>query len=261
MELSASGALYFVTLTLASNLIQLFSVRGWALEARLLRWMTLLWVSVGMVVLFSASYPVAEAAFNDGARYFKVQMIWVVLGLIISRWITRHPIHQIMRLSGFFLLVCMLLVMATHLPGVGISVNGATRWLPLGPFLIQPSELMKPFLVMHSAQLFGKWHKLSNPTRLIWLGIFTGGLLLILAQPNLSTTAVCGITIWLIALAAGIPYRQLMLTAGTGLLAAVISVSIKSYQRDRITSFLNPWADPSENGYQLIQSLLAIGSG
>ncbi|MGC1306783.1 MAG: putative peptidoglycan glycosyltransferase FtsW [Phormidesmis sp.] len=247
--------------TIAGGLGQFFSVRGWALEARLLRWMTLLWLSIGMVVLFSASYPVAEAEFSDGARYFKIQIVWVLVGLFISRWITRHPVHKTMRLSGFFLLVCMVMVMATHIPGVGISVNGATRWLPFGPFLIQPSELMKPFLVMHSAQLFGKWQRLTNQTRLIWLGIFTAGLLMILAQPNLSTTAVCGITIWLIALAAGIPYRQLALTAGSGLLAAVLSVSIKSYQRDRIISFLDPWADPGGNGYQLIQSLLAVGSG
>ncbi|MGB3298990.1 MAG: FtsW/RodA/SpoVE family cell cycle protein [Phormidesmis sp.] len=243
------------------SVTQFFSVRGWALEARLLRWMTLLWLCVGMVVLFSASYPAAEADFNDGARYFKIQIIWVIVGLFISRWITRHPIQKLMRLSGFFLLVCMLMVMATHIPGVGISVNGATRWLPFGPFLIQPSELMKPFLVMHSAQLFGKWHKLTNPTRLVWLGIFTGGLLLILAQPNLSTTAVCGVSIWLIAFAAGIPYRQMIITAGTGVVAAVLSVSIKSYQRERIISFINPWADPSDSGFQLIQSMLAIGSG
>jgi cell division protein FtsW len=243
------------------GITQFFSVRGWALEARLLRWMTLLWLCIGMVVLFSASYAVADDDFGDGARYFKIQLIWAVVGLFMSRWITRHPIHKMMQLSGFFLLVCMLMVMATHIPGVGVSVNGATRWLPFGPFLLQPSELMKPFLVLHSAQLFGKWHKLTNRTRFIWLGIFTSGLLLILAQPNLSTTAVCGITLWLIAFAAGIPFRQLMLTAGTGLFAAILSVSIKSYQRDRIISFLNPWADPSENGYQLIQSLLAIGSG
>ncbi|MEL7072146.1 MAG: FtsW/RodA/SpoVE family cell cycle protein [Cyanobacteria bacterium J06581_3] len=245
----------------ASPLIKFFSVRGWALEARLLRWMTLLWLSVGLVILFSASYPVAEAEFSDGAHFFKIQLLWVVVGLTISRYITRHPLRQVMRLSGFFLLICMMLVMATHIPGVGVSVNGATRWLPFGPFLIQPSELMKPFLVMHSAQLFGKWHKLTNRTRFVWLGIFTFGLLLILTQPNLSTTAVCGMTIWLIALAAGLPYRQLLLTASTGLMAAVISISLKSYQRDRIISFINPWADPAENGYQLIQSLLAIGSG
>ena len=240
---------------------QFFSVRGWALEARLLRWMTLLWLSVGMVVLFSASYPVAESDFGDGARYFKVQLIWVIVGLFISRWITRHPVRQVMRLSGFFLLVSMLMVSLTHIPGVGIEVNGATRWLPFGPFLIQPSELMKPFLVMHSAQLFGKWHKVNNSTKLVWLGIFTGGLLLILAQPNLSTTAVCGITIWLIAWAAGIPYRQLAITAGTGLVAVVLSALVNPYQRDRLLFFLNPWADAAGNGYQLIQSLLAIGSG
>ena len=244
-----------------SGFTRAFSVQDWALEARLLRWMTLLWVSVGLVVLFSASYPVAEADFNDGARFFKIQLVWVIVGLLLSRWITRHPLQQVMRVSGVMLLISMLMVMATHIPGVGVSVNGATRWLPVGPFLLQPSELMKPFLVLHSAQLFGRWHKLTLRTRLVWLGIFTGGLLLILAQPNLSTTAICGLTIWLIALAAGLPYRQLMLTAGVGLMGAVLSVSLKSYQRDRIISFLNPWADPSENGYQLIQSLLAIGSG
>ncbi|MGB3787467.1 MAG: putative peptidoglycan glycosyltransferase FtsW [Phormidesmis sp.] len=240
---------------------QFFSVRGWALEARLLRWLTLLWVSVGLVVLYSASYHAAEDDYGRGSHYFLVQLVWVFLGLLISRYITRHPLRQVMRLSGFLLLVCMLLVMATHIPGVGVSVNGANRWLPFGPFLIQPSELMKPFLVLHSAQLFGKWHKLTNQTRLTWLGIFTLGLLAILTQPNLSTTAVCGMTVWLIALAAGLPYRQLILTASTGLMAAVISISLKSYQRDRIVSFLNPWADPAENGFQLIQSLLAIGSG
>lgn len=223
--------------------------------------MTLLWLSIGPVVLFSASSHIAATDYSDSAHYLKVQLVWIAIGLMISRYITRHPLRQVMRLSGFFLLVCMLLVMTTHIPGVGISVNGATRWLPFGPFLIQPSELMKPFLVMHSAQLFGKWHKLTNRTRLLWLGIFTFGLLLILSQPNLSTTAVCGMTIWLIALAAGLPYRQLLLTASSGLMAAVISISLKSYQRDRIVSFLNPWNDPENNGFQLIQSLLAIGSG
>ncbi len=244
-----------------TGITQFFSVQGWALEARLLRWLTLLWVSVGLVVLYSASYHAAEDDYGRGSHYFLIQLVWVFLGLLVSRYITRHPLHQVMRISGFLLLVCMLLVMATHIPGVGISVNGATRWLPFGPFLIQPSELMKPFLVLHSAQLFGKWHRLTNQTRLFWLGIFTLGLLAVLSQPNLSTTAVCGITIWLIALAAGLPYRQLILTASTGLMAAVISISLKSYQRDRIISFLDPWADPAENGYQLIQSLLAIGSG
>ncbi|WP_228021740.1 FtsW/RodA/SpoVE family cell cycle protein [Vasconcelosia minhoensis] len=241
--------------------VSFFSIQDWALEARLLRWLTMLWLSVGLVVLFSASYPVANAETGDGARYFKIQLLYILVGLLLSRWVTRHPLRHLIRLSGIALLVSMSMILATHIPGLGVSVNGATRWLPLGPFLLQPSELMKPFLVLHGAQLFGRWHRLSLRRRLSWLGIYATGLALILTQPNLSTTAVCGTTLWLIALAAGLPYSQLLLTAFSGLLAALISVSLKSYQRDRIVSFLNPWADADGNGYQLIQSLLAVGSG
>ncbi len=133
---------------------------------------------------------------------------------------------------------------------------------PLGPVpLIQPSELIKPFLVLQSARIFGQWKGLSGRVRWLWLGIFSIVLLGILLQPNLSTAALCGMTLWLVALAAGLPFVQLGGTALGGVLLAVISVSIKEYQRRRVMSFLNPWADPLKDGYQLIQSLLAVGSG
>jgi cell division protein FtsW len=93
------------------------------------------------------------------------------------------------------------------------------------------------------------------------LGVFGLILLGILAQPNLSTTALCGMTIWFIALAAGIPYKYLGGTAFGGVLLALLSISIKEYQRKRIMSFMNPWADATGDGYQLVQSLLAVGSG
>jgi len=221
----------------------------------------MLWLAIGLVVLFSASFPVADAEVGDGARYFKVQIIWILVGLLMSRWVARHPLRLIMQFSGLGLFVCFGLIVATHIPGFGVTVNGATRWLPLGPFLIQPSELLKPFLILQSARLFGRWHRFRVRTRWLWLGVFALCLMAILIQPNLSTTAVCGITLWLIAMASGRPYRQLMMTAGLGALAAVISVSIKAYQRERIISFLDPWSQASDNGYQLVQSLYAIGSG
>ena len=221
----------------------------------------MLWVFIGLVVLFSASFPVADAEIGDGARYFKAQILWIVVGLFMSRWVTRHPLRLVMQFSGLGLFVCLGLIVATHIPGMGVTVNGATRWLPVGPFLIQPSELLKPFLILQSARLFGRWHSFPAVTRCLWLGVFAVCLIAILLQPNLSTTAVCGITLWLIAMASGRPYRQLMVTAGTGALAAVVSVSIKAYQRERIVSFLDPWSQASDNGYQLVQSLYAIGSG
>jgi cell division protein FtsW len=152
-------------------------------------------------------------------------------------------------------------ILVTLLPGVGTTVNGATRWLFVGPFPIQPSELIKPFLVLQSARIFGQWNRLRWATRLAWLGIFLLVIMGILLQPNLSTAALCGMLLWLVALAAGLPYSQLSTTAISGFLLAIISVSLRSYQRRRVMSFLNPWADPTGDGYQLTQSLLAVGSG
>lgn len=237
------------------------SAQDWALEARLLRWLTFLWLMVGLAVLFSASFPVADADFGDGLYYFKRQILWILVGLLGFNLIVHSPLRYILGLSHWFVVVLLGLIFATLIPGVGTTVNGATRWLALGPVPLQPSELMKPFLVLQSARVFGQWNRMSWAYRITWLGIFAGVLAGILLQPNLSTTALCGMTLWLIALAAGMPYPYLGGTALGGFLLAVISISIKEYQRRRVISFLNPWADPAQDGYQLIQSLLAVGSG
>ncbi|OCR02890.1 cell division protein FtsW [Oscillatoriales cyanobacterium USR001] len=237
-------------------------VKEWSVEARLLRWLTFLWLFVGLVVLFSASYPIANADFGDGLYYFKRQLIAVAVGLVAFNIIVYSSVRYFLGIAkwGIFLLLGLLLL--TLVPGLGTTINGATRWISLGPVpIIQPSELIKPFLVLQSARVFGNWQQLNNRLRLMWLGIFGAVLLGILLQPNLSTTALCGMTLWLVALAAGLPYIQLGATAFGGLFLAVLSVSIKEYQRRRIMSFLNPWADPLQDGYQLIQSLLAVGSG
>ncbi len=245
------------------RLIPLFddSVSSWALEARLLRWLTFIWLFVGLVVLFSASYVVAGDRQGDGMYYFKRQLLWVLVGLILFNIVVNLPLRKLLRYSHWFLFVFLALIFATLIPGLGKKAFDASRWIALGPIPIQPSELIKPFLVLQSAVLFSQWEKLTWRMRLTWIGIFCLVLLGILAQPNLSTTALCGMTIWLIALAGGVPYKYLGGTALGGVLLALLSVSIKEYQRRRIMSFLDPWADPTGDGYQLIQSLLAVASG
>ncbi|HEY9861752.1 MAG TPA: FtsW/RodA/SpoVE family cell cycle protein [Candidatus Obscuribacterales bacterium] len=237
------------------------SAQSWALEARLLRWLTFLWLMVGLAALFSASYPVADADFGDGLYYFKRQILWILAGLVGFNLLVHSPLRYALGMAHWFVVLILGLIFATLVPGLGTTVNGATRWLALGPVPIQPSELMKPFLVLQSARLFGQWNRFSPTYRWTWLAIFAAVLAGILLQPNLSTTALCGITLWLIAMAAGIPYAYLGGTALGGLLLATLSISIKEYQRRRVISFLNPWADPAQDGYQLIQSLLAVGSG
>jgi cell division protein FtsW len=239
------------------------SVREWALEARLLHWLTFLWLFVGLIVLFSASYPIADADYGDGLYYFKRQLLWVAVGLVGFSLLVSSPLRYILGIADWVMLVLLGLIIVTLIPGMGTTVNGASRWLMIGslPIPIQPSELIKPFLVLQSARIFGQWDRLKWLTRLTWIGVFLVVLLAILLQPNLSTASLCGMTLWLIALAGGLPYHYLGATAIGGFVLAGLSISINEYQRRRVLSFLNPWADPTQDGYQLIQSLLAVGSG
>lgn len=235
-------------------------VKNWSLEARLLYWLTFLWLFIGLIALFSASYPVANSETGDGLYYFKRQIIWIWLGMLLFKVIVRSPLSDILLITPWAYLFILGLILATAI-GLGQNLGGAERWLKIGPVIIQPSELLKPFLVLQAAILFGSWERKTWTVRLSWLGIFAVSLGGILIQPNLSTTALCGMSLWLIALAAGLPLNYLGGVGLAGILTAFISVSIHEYQMRRITSFLNPWADPKGSGYQLSQSLLAIGSG
>ncbi|NJP08289.1 MAG: FtsW/RodA/SpoVE family cell cycle protein [Leptolyngbyaceae cyanobacterium RU_5_1] len=237
------------------------TAQDWAIEARLLRWLTFVWLFVGLAMVFSASYAIAHAEQGDGLYYFKLQIFWVLVGLVGFNLIVHTPIRFILSIADWFLLLILALILVTLIPGVGILVNGSTRWLFIGPIPLQPSELIKPFLVLQSARIFSQWDRLRWKVRLTWLGVFAIVVAAILLQPNLSTAALCGMMLWLIALGAGLPYSQLGATALAGFLVAAVSVSLRSYQLRRILSFLNPWADPTGNGYQLIQSILAVASG
>ena len=244
------------------HLIPFFdSSEEWSPEARILRWLTFLWLLVGLVMVYSASYAIASVEQGDGLFYFKRQVLWGVVGLIGFNFVVNVPLRSFLKFAQWGVIIFLGLLFFTLLPGVGKHINGATRWISIGPFPIQPSELIKPFLVLQSSRFFSQWNVLSPRLRLTWLGIFGAVLLGILLQPNLSTTALCGITLWMVAMAAGLPFSLLGGTAIGGFLLAFLSISIKEYQRRRVMSFLNPWNDSMGDGYQLVQSLLAVGSG
>merc|ERR1711991_1299322 len=168
-------------------------------------------------------------------------------------------LRQLLRWAGPALWGGCLLIAATLV--MGTTVNGASRWLVLGPLQIQPSELVKPFVVLQAANLFAHWSRTKPDQKLIWLASFGALLLLILKQPNLSSAALIGLTLWMVALASGIRWRSLFGTALAGGALGTASILVNEYQRLRVVSFLDPWADPMGDGYQLVQSLLAIGSG
>jgi cell division protein FtsW len=237
------------------------TVQDWSLTARLMRWLTFLWLAIGMFVLFSASYYHGEIEKKDGYFYFNRQVVAIVISLIIFNFIVHSPLNKPLKVAHWILLGILGLLLLTVLTSAGKNTMGATRWIAIGPIQLQPSELIKPFLVLQGAKLFGQWERYSRKVKVTWLSIFAIVLLAILKQPNLSTTSLCAMGLWSIAFAAGLPMKQLSLTAVGGILLAGVSMMINPYQLGRILSFVNPWGDVRGDGFQLVQSLMAIGSG
>ena len=231
----------------------------WPAETRLLLGLVITWSLFGLLVLASASWWISERELGDALYTIKRQVIWMIAGWSLFLVVIRAPMRRWLRLAAPALLIGTALVALTLV--MGTTVNGASRWLVMGPIQLQPTELIKPFVVLQGAMLFSHWRRLGLEQRVLWLAIFAGLILLILKQPNLSTAALTGLLLWLTALASGLPLHWLVGTAGLGLSAGTVSILVNSYQRMRVTSFLDPWQDPQGHGYQLVQSLLAIGSG
>ncbi|WP_415409534.1 FtsW/RodA/SpoVE family cell cycle protein [Synechococcus sp. A10-1-5-9] len=232
---------------------------SWPAEARLLLTLTAIWSLAGLLVLASASWWVAVREQGEGAYYVKRQLVWMAASWSLMAFTASTNLRRWLKLAGPALWIGCLLIAATLV--MGTTVNGASRWLVVGPVQIQPSELVKPFVVLQAANLFAHWKRTGLDQKLLWLSSFAVLVLLILKQPNLSTAALSGLLIWLMAFSAGLPLFLLFGTAIGGGFLGTASILINEYQRLRVISFLNPWQDPQGDGYQLIQSLLAIGSG
>jgi len=232
---------------------------AWPSEARLLLALMVLWSIAGLFILGSASWWVASKEMGDGSYFIKRQLIWLIASWTIAWLAISINLRKWLKISKLCLISCLILVGATLI--FGNNINGASRWLVIGPIMIQPSELVKPFLILQSAHIFAQWERVRNGQKLMELSIFGLLIILILKQPNLSTAALLGCLIWMIALSAGINFKNLFSAAFIGIALGTYSITRHEYQLRRVTSFLNPWEDPQGNGYQLIQSLLAIGSG
>ncbi len=231
----------------------------WPYEGKILMILIGIWIVFGILILGSASSWVASKEMGDWAYYLKRQLIWYIPGLTISFLIFKSNIRDLLKISKFTLFVLIILIGITIL--FGTPINGSSRWIILGPLQIQPSELVKPFAILEAANLFAHWHLVNEEKKIFSLCTFGLLILLIMLQPNLSTAGLTGILFWVMGLCGGVRLPSLTLVASIGLLSAYLSVLNNEYQRLRIISFLDPWRDPEGLGYQLIQSLLAIGSG
>jgi cell division protein FtsW len=235
------------------------------LEHRLLLTATFCLLAGGAVMVYSASSArtLLEGQ-GDGTAYLVKYVVYGALGLAVMQALARCGLEHVRRVTPLLLIVAFVLLLLVLVPGLGVKVNGARRWLGAGPLQFQPAEIMKLALVLHAVAVLAAKPKLARDLRGIVRPIMLPGaaaIVLIAAQPDLGTALVISFTLAALLIAAGLPLRQLALVACVGAAAVALFALVEPYRRARLTAFLNPWDHAGGIGFQSVQGQIAIGSG
>ncbi|HEA47101.1 MAG TPA: putative lipid II flippase FtsW [bacterium] len=225
---------------------------------------TLALISIGIIMVYSASAILSLDKYNDSYFFLKRQLAWVFLGLVGMLFAARvnyRALPKLLKPALFFTLLLLILVL---FPQFGKEVAGARRWLRMGDFTLQPSELAKLILILYMADtLSRKKEKIKNFTYgflppLIILGTI---FILILLQPDLGTALIILVVILGMLFVSGVRLKHLFFLFLITLPSIWLLINKVGYRKRRILAFLDPWSDPLGDGYQIIQSLIALGSG
>jgi len=231
------------------------------LEFHLLVLVTLGLVAFGLVMVYSASSARGLIASDDPAYYLKRQALYALVGLVALVLLSRTDFRKLRHVGGPMLAVAFFLLVAVLV--VGTSVNGAKRWIPLGAFSFQPSELAKLGLALWlGARLARKpaprtLGELAKPVGLV-VCLVSG---LIVVEPDLGTAIAIVIMIAAMLVVSGTPLRVLAASGGLGLSVLMLAIWFEPYRRARLFSFIDPWSDPHNAGFQTVQAMIALGSG
>jgi cell division protein FtsW len=234
-------------------------------EQRLLLTATLCLLALGAVMVYSASSARNLLQGDGNGTTYLVRFVgFGAIGLVIMHVLARRGVELLRRLTPILLIASFGLLLAVLVPGIGIEVNGARRWIGPGALSFQPSELMKLALILYAAQFLA-----AHPRRVrTFKGmvspvmVVTGGAaLLVVAEPDLGTAIVICLSVCSLLVAAGVPLRYLAYLAGAGLALVLLLAVVQPYQQARLTAFLDPWASKSSTGFQAVQGQIALGSG
>jgi cell division protein FtsW len=218
----------------------------------------------GIVMIYSASYVWAEYKYNDAFKYVKAQSIFFIIGLFLIFILNKIDIDFLKRKANVILFGCLLLLILVLIPGIGTIRNGSRSWFGIGGLGIQPSEFSKIGLIIYVSKYLANNNKLMKNIKkgvfpiLLVIGIF---FLLIMLEPDFGTAMVITLTLIVIIFTSGVKLSFFTNIGILGILGIVGLIIIAPYRMARIVSFLNPWSDPLGSGFQIIQSLYAIGPG
>ena len=218
----------------------------------------------GLLMIYSSSSIWANYKFHDSFHYLKYQTIFFIIGIIIMIITSKIDYKFYYKYSNIILIITLILLILVLIPGIGSIRNGSRSWFGIGPLGIQPSEAAKISLIIftskylsNSGNYIKRYFKGIMPILLV-VSIF---FFLIMLQPDLGTGLIMFISIISILFIAGVDMKFFIAGGVLGILGVIALIIIAPYRMNRITSFVNPWKDPLGTGFQMIQSLYAIGPG
>jgi cell division protein FtsW len=218
----------------------------------------------GLIMIYSSSYIWAEYKFNDPYKYLKQQSLFIIIGIALIIIVRKIDYKLYYKKANIILGICLLLLGLVLIPGIGSIRNGSRSWFGIGSFGIQPSEFAKLGLIIFTSRYLSNSNKFIKDIKkgvipiLIVLFFIFG---LIMLQPDFGTGMIIVISILALLFVAGVNMKFFIGLGAVGIIGIIGLIAVAPYRMDRITSFLNPWSDPLGTGFQIIQSLYAIGPG
>lgn len=226
--------------------------------------MTLSLLAIGLTMVYSASAIWADYKFDDSFYFAKRQLLFACLGVVAMFFIMNVDYWTWRTWAKLLIIVCFILLLAVLVPGIGMTRNGSRSWIGVGAFSVQPSEFMKLAMIAFLAKFLSERQKLITSFKkgmLPSLSLVFLAFGLIMLQPDLGTGTVMVGTCMVMIFIAGARISHFVGLGLIGVAGFVVLVLSAPYRIKRITSFLDPWEDPLGSGFQMIQSLYAIGPG
>ena len=225
---------------------------------------SILLIVFGLVMIYSSSSIWAGYKYNDSFKYVKHQFLFFCIGLFFLYFISKVNYNYYYKNATKIFMISIILLILVLIPGIGSIRNGSRSWFGIGPFGIQPSEFAKISMIIITSKYLCKSDKLLNninkgilPILLILFLVFG----LIMLQPDFGTGMIIVVSVLSLLFISGVNIKFFIRLGFLGIFGIVGLILIAPYRINRITSFLNPWKDPLGTGFQIIQSLYAIGPG
>ena len=220
-------------------------------------------VCFGCVMIYSASSYIAEVQYGDSLYFVKKQILGVAAGGALMAFFCFFPYEKLAKFRYAAVIVAAVLLALVFVPGVGVTNYGATRWIGFGSFTIQPSEIAKYAYALFAAAYFAKNYRKVKTIKGVLPVLGVGALfcVLVILEPNMSITMCIGILMLALVFLSGANLKTFAVVLVPCALAVPVLIIAEPYRLERLSAFLDPWSSPLDEGYQLIQSLYAIGNG